>query len=186
MTRKLFVAAALVVVTLAAFSYVVRQSEPVQAQTSETFGGNIVLGRPTDRSITVNVLFTANQDAVYLEYGESTGAYGKQTAPQQNIRASVPYEEVISGLEPNRRYFYRVRYRAAGQTTVGASAEHSFHTQRAPGSTFTFTLIADSHLFTTQHCDPARYALALKNALDDNPDFHIDLGDTFRTDTITK
>ncbi|HMX28531.1 MAG TPA: hypothetical protein PKC13_23290, partial [Blastocatellia bacterium] len=155
------------------------------AQTSETFGGNIVLGRPTDRSITVNVLFTANQDAVYLEYGESSGLLTKQTNQQQNIRVNAPYEEVISGLEPNRRYFYRVRHRAAGQSSFGASAEHSFQTQRAPGSTFTFTLVADSHLFTTQHCDPARYALALKNALEDNPDFHIDLGDTFRTDTIT-
>ncbi|MBL8191086.1 MAG: metallophosphoesterase, partial [Acidobacteria bacterium] len=157
----------------------------VAAQTSESFGGNIVLGRPTDRSITVNVLFTANQDSVYLEYGESPGLLTQQTTPKPNIRANEPFEDVISGLQPNRRYYYRVRYRAVGQTSFGVSAEHSFHTQRAPGSAFTFTMIADSHLFTTQHCDPTRYALALKNALEDNPDFHIDLGDTFRTDTIT-
>ena len=43
-------------------------------QTSETFGGNIVLGRPTDRWVTVNVLFTADQDSVYLEYGARAGA----------------------------------------------------------------------------------------------------------------
>lgn len=156
------------------------------AQVSEAFGGNIVLGRPTDRSITVNVLFNANQDSVYLEYGEKSGELTKQTNPQTNIRANQPYEEVIESLQPNLRYFYRVRFRGAGQVGYGASTEHTFQTQRAPGSTFTFTLVADSHLFTAQHCDPQRYALTLKNALDDNPDFHIDLGDTFRTDTITK
>ena len=185
MTRRSFFLLTLFAFVVGCFGYGIVQYKTASAQTSESFGGNIVLGRPTDRSITVNVLFTANQDSVYLEYGESSGALMQQTAPKQNIRANEPFEDVISGLEPNRRYYYRVRYRVAGQTSFGASAEHSFHTQRAQGSTFTFTLIADSHLFTTQHCDPARYALALKNALEDNPDFHIDLGDTFRTDTIT-
>ena len=167
------------------FSLSLVRQQTALAQTSENFGGNIVLGRPTDRSITVNVLFTANQDEVYLEYGENPGSMTNQTAPKQAIKANMPYEDVISGLQPNRRYYYRVRFKGPGQTAFGASAEHSFQTQRAPGSTFAFTLIADSHLFTTQHCDPARYALALQNARDDNPDFHIDLGDTFRTDTIT-
>ncbi|MBL8172843.1 MAG: metallophosphoesterase [Acidobacteria bacterium] len=185
MTRRSTLLLMLVAFVVGGFGYGIVQRKTASAQTSESFGGNIVLGRPTDRSITVNVLFTANQDSVYLEYGENPGLLTQQTAPKQNIRANEPFEDIISGLQPNRRYFYRVRYRAAGQTTFGASAEHSFHTQRAAGSAFTFTLIADSHLFTTQHCDPARYALALKNALDDNPDFHIDLGDTFRTDTIT-
>ena len=185
MTRKSIFLLMLVAFVVGGFGYGVVQRKTVLAQTSESFGGNIVLGRPTDRSITVNVLFTANQDSVYLEYGDVSGALTQQTTPKQNIRANEPFEDIISGLQPNRRYFYRVRYRAAGQTTFGASAEHYFQTQRAQGSTFTFTLIADSHLFTAQHCDPARYALALANARDDNPDFHIDLGDTFRTDTIT-
>ena len=110
------------------------------AQVSEAFGGNIVLGRPTDRSITVNVLFNANQDSVYLEYGEKSGELTKQTNPQTNIRANQPYEEVIESLQPNLRYFYRVRFRGAGQVGYGASTEHTFQTQRAPGSTFTFTI----------------------------------------------
>ncbi len=89
LSRFLFVAVIIGSLILA----VVRQ-RTVSAQSSETFGGNIVLGRPTDRSITVNVLFTANQDAVYFEYGESPGALTKQTNPQQNSRAKVPYEFV--------------------------------------------------------------------------------------------
>lgn len=185
MTRRSFLLLTLAAFIAGCFGYAIVQQQTASAQTSETFGGNIVLGRPTDRSITVNVLFTANQDEVYLDYGIASGTYTNQTPAKRSIQANVPYEEVISGLEPNRRYYYRVRYKAPNQTTFGASAEHSFHTQRAKDSTFTFSLIADSHLFTTQHCDPARYALALANARDDNPDFHIDLGDTFRTDTIT-
>ncbi len=179
---------AVTVVALGAaiFSSVYNLSDRTSAQANETFDGNIILGRPTDSSVTVNVLFTANQDAVYLEYGDKSGELLRQTAVRQSVRANAPYEEVIGQLEPNRRYYYRVRFRGVGQTAFGASAEHSFQTQRPPGSAFTFTLVADSHLFTPVHCDPQRYALALANARDDNPDFHIDLGDTFRTDTITR
>ena len=97
-----------------------------QAQTSEAFGGNIVLGRPTDRSITVNVLFPAAQDAVYLEYGETSGALTNQTVPKTAIAANVPFEDVIDGLQGNRRYYYRVRFRGPGQTTFGASAASIF------------------------------------------------------------
>jgi hypothetical protein len=44
----------------------------------------------------------------------------------------------------------------------------------------TVTLQADSHL--DANTDPAVYAQALRNALSDGPDFHIDLGDTSMTD----
>lgn len=155
-------------------------------QLPATFDGNIILGRPTDRSVTVNVLFNADQESFYIEYGDSPGSLLRQTPLRTGLRGRVAFEELVAGLEPNRRYYYRLRFRGAGQTAYGATAEYTFHTQRAQGATFTFTLIADSHLFTTQHCDPARYALALRNALADNPDFHIDLGDTFRTDTLTR
>lgn len=185
MVQRFIFICLLIAVIIGCIALTFRQEQTVTAQVSESFGGNIVLGRPTNNSITVNVLFTKNQDSVYLEYGVAPGVYTNQTTAKQNIKANVPYEEVISGLEANRRYYYRVRSQAAGSATISASAEHSFQTQRPPGSSFTFSLIADSHLFTAQHCDPARYALALKNVLDDNPDFYIDLGDTFRTDTIT-
>ena len=156
------------------------------AQIPTNFDGNIILGRPTDRQVTVNVLFNSDQESFFIEYGDTAGSLLQQTPLRTGLKGRIAYEELVAGLEPNRRYFYRLRFRGAGQSSYGSSAEYTFHTQRAPGSTFTFTLIADSHLFTTQHCDPARYSLALRNALADNPDFHIDLGDTFRTDTLTR
>jgi hypothetical protein len=161
-------------------------ARPGVAQEAESFGGDIVLGRPTDRSVTVSALFASDQDVVYLEYGGQAGQLTSRTLPRANVRAGVPYVELIDGLQPNRRYFYRVRYQSPGGGAPSASAEHAFVTQRAPGSTFTFTVVADSHLFTEKHCNPARYALTLRNARDDAPDFHIDLGDTFRSDSIVK
>jgi hypothetical protein len=63
--------------------------------------------------------------------------------------------------------------------------EFSFHPQRQPGISFVFTVQADSHLGTDKHCDPELYKRTLMNAAADAPDFHIDLGDTFRSSKIT-
>lgn len=63
--------------------------------------------------------------------------------------------------------------------------EHHFRTQRAPGSTFTFTIVSDSHLgqYGGQTTDElALYKQTLQNIEQDNPDFHIDLGDTNHED----
>lgn len=156
----------------------------LHAQVTESFGGNVILGRPTDRSVTVNALFPVDHDSAYIEYGPASGALTAQTTPQSGLKANVPYVQVLSGLEPNRPYFYRIRFRRSPADAYGASAEHRFHTQRAPGATFTFTVVADSHLFTTAHNLPERYARTLANARADAPDLHFDLGDTFRTDSI--
>ena len=64
------------------------------------------------------------------------------------------------------------------------AASGRFHTQRKPGSAFTFTLQADSHL--DQGTRAALYEKTLANALADKPDFHVDLGDTFMTDKYPK
>jgi len=157
---------------------------PLAAQTSESFGGNIILGRPTDRSITVNILFTTDQDGVFLEYGTAAGTYTGTTLTKTAIKANIPYQEVITNLGADRLYYYRVNYKAAGKTAFSQSAEHTLRTQRAKGSTFTFTIVSDSHLPVQGHCNPSRYALTLQNARDDNPDFHLDLGDTFYSDNI--
>ncbi len=154
------------------------------AQNSESFGGNIVLGRPTDRSITVNAQFTSDQDAVFLDYGTAAGTYSGKTGVKNAIKTNVPFQDVISGLSADTLYYYRVNSMAAGKTVFSQSAEHTFRTQRAKGSSFTFTLVSDSHLPVQGHCNPARYALTLQNAREDNPDFHIDLGDTFYSDNI--
>ena len=87
-----------------------------------------------------------------------------------------PQEVILEKLKPDRRYYYQLLDAATHKPMVGGA----FHTQRAPLSTFTFTVTADSHL--DQNTDPVLYQRTLANALADAPDFHIDLGDTFMTD----
>ena len=60
------------------------------------------------------------------------------------------------------------------------SAGFSFHTARLPGSTFTFTIQADSHLDSGTSAEV--YLQSFTNARSAKPDFHMDLGDTFMTE----
>jgi uncharacterized repeat protein (TIGR02543 family) len=152
-----------------------------------TFSGPELLGRPTDHSITVNVVAEQALDA-YFEYDTETGGGGDGYDYQTGIVSSIanePIEVVIDGLQPNTRYYYRMVYSDDGGETWSERDEHSFHTQRAPGSTFTFTIIADSHLgqYGGQTADElALYERTLQNVAQDNPDIHIDLGDAFPMD----
>jgi len=155
-----------------------------RTQTAESFAGQIILGIPTDRSIAVKVTFTDDQDSVYLEYGEQSGSYAVSTPVQQNIKAGIPFDAVLDSLKSDRRYFYRVRSRKPGNTEYAASAEHSFHTQRAPGSAFTFCIQGDSHPERASQFDSGLYVRTLQTAANDRPDFYMTIGDDFSVDTL--
>jgi hypothetical protein len=144
---------------------------------------NILLGRPTDESVTANII--PDQDAeFYIEYGTSSGEYTEQTATF-GAAAEEPIEIEIDGLAANTEYSYRIVYRQTGTTEWNEGVEHSLDTQRARGSTFAFTIITDSHLgqYGGQTADElALYEQTIRNVGADNPDFHMDLGDTFAMD----
>lgn len=139
---------------------------------------DIILGRPTDTVITSSVLFYQTREG-YVEYGLMPGTYDSRTETQ-SFAQGEPVEIVLAGLQRNARYYYRLRYRASGATEFLAGEEATFQTQRLPGSAFTFTIQADPHL--DENTSTAVYTQTLRNALADQPDFHIDLGDTFMTD----
>lgn len=145
----------------------------------ESFGFDLMLGRPTDTSVAVSLLADAPGSVSY-EYGTQPGTYTRAT-PVQEFVAGAPLVTTLHGLQPNTRHYYRARYSKTGGTLVSAGPEYTFHTQRSRGSTFTFTLEADPH-----HRDnvPAVWKLALTNMLADKPDFLIDLGDTFMEEKI--
>jgi phosphodiesterase/alkaline phosphatase D-like protein len=153
----------------------------VHASSVATFTATELLGRPTDTSITVNVVPSANGQ-VYFKYGTATGVYTDQTSTAA-LMNGTPTEVVIQGLTPNTRYYYRMVSSENGNEWVDGD-EHSFHTQRAPGSTFTFTIISDSHM-NGGGGNANLYQQTLNNVLADNPDFHLDLGDTFWMDGVT-
>ena len=144
---------------------------------------NILLGRPTDESITANIIPDANAE-FYVEYGASSGSYDDQTSTF-SATANVPSEIVISDLDANTEYFYRIVYRQTGTTEWNYAEEHSFITQRSAGSSFAFTVTSDNHLgqYGGQTTDElALWQVTLQNILADQPDFHIDTGDTFPMD----
>ena len=139
-----------------------------------------LLGRPTDNSITIKMFFADTVD-VYAEYGTSTGVYTNQTGTQTFV-ADSPVVIVISGLQADTKYFYRVQCKHTGSANFNARPEFSFHTQRSAGSTYTFVVQADPQL--DSNSDTALYRLCLQNQLDDAPDFMIDLGDFLMTDKL--
>ena len=150
---------------------------------TNVFGGTLLLGRPTDNSITINILADTNL-AAYIEYGTLSGAYASQTA-LTNLMANVPTEVEITGLHADTRYYYRLSYKLAGESSYHVDQEHSFHTQRGPGSTFTFSIQGDSHpervgiMF-----DSGLYTRTLQTAASDQPDFYMTIGDDFSVDQI--
>jgi len=127
---------------------------------------SVIVGRPTDHSVTVSVLSPTNMEARV--------EYGTEKTPVRAIKAGVPTEFEITGLKPNTRYSYRV-----------GSQEGAFQTQRAPGSTFIFGVQGDSH---PEHpgkmFDAGLYAQTLRNVAKDQPDFYVMLGDDFSIERL--
>ncbi|MCX6250931.1 MAG: T9SS type A sorting domain-containing protein [Bacteroidetes bacterium] len=140
-----------------------------------------ILGRPTNSSVTMSILFDQQAD-VYWEYGIASGDY---TVVTDTLVAAVnvPLEADFTNLITNNKYYYRTRYRATGSsTTFLAGEEHTFHTQRAVGSTFTFAVETDPHL--DSNSNPPAFTLTLQNILSMTPDFLIDLGDNFMSEKL--
>ncbi|MCX6055823.1 MAG: metallophosphoesterase [Chloroflexi bacterium] len=136
---------------------------------------NILLGRPTANSITANV-YSKFDTQIRIVYGTASGIYSFQT-PLVDLKANTPQNIEIEGLSPNTEYFYRL---ISSDNPLG---EHAFQTQRPTGSTFTFTLDADPHN-GEPNFNGELYSKTLSLALNDRPDFHIDLGDTFMTEKL--
>ena len=144
------------------------------ATTAPSHPVDIILARPTGTSIVLSVLCEGDIKGVIV-YGTQKADPAARTEAR-SFKKGQPEEVLLEKLKPDTRYYYQLLDAAADKPLV----EGSFHTQRAPLSTFTFTVTADSHL--DEHTDLDLYQRALGNALADAPDFHIDLGDTFMTE----
>jgi len=146
------------------------------------------LGMPTDSSVTLNVVASADQYA-YVEYGTASGSYTASTPVTLfSINGSKPefynpIEITITGLQPDTGYFYRLRHRDTTSATYKSRGERRFHTARPRGTPFVFTVTADPHLDV--NTDVPLFTTAMSNISTDTPDFHIDLGDIFMTDKMS-
>lgn len=133
---------------------------------------DLILSRPTHNAVTASVLCYSNLQGC-LAYGTQRTALAGQTPPRL-FKAGEPAEIVLTELKPNTQYFCQFR----SALTNGPVC--AFHTARPRGSSFTFTITADSHL--DENTDPALYQRTLAAAAAEAPDFHVDLGDTFMTE----
>jgi hypothetical protein len=153
------------------------------AQEPDSFRGNIVLGRPSGHSMTLSVLAQESLD-VFFEYGVEAGAYADRT-DTATIQPGVPLEMTLDPLNPNTRYYYRLRHGLPGTSEYATGVEHSFHTQRPPGGTFTFCLQGDSHPERPgKMFNPDLYVRTMLNAAKDQSDFYFTLGDDFSIDRL--
>jgi hypothetical protein len=140
---------------------------------------SVILGRPTDTSVTASVLFDQAQE-YFFEYGTQSGNYTGNSGVLTNL-PGVPDEVDLVSLLPDTRYYYRIQYRNPGGANYTTTPEYTFHTQRSAGSTFTFTIEADEHLYDKKGCENL-YKITLDNQAADNPDFMLSLGDIFGDD----
>ena len=148
-----------------------RQPVPAMPQAGTA---DVILGRPTDSSIALSLLRHDRDGSVIVSYGPGENAQATQTATLA-LKKDQPQELALKQLAANQRYRYQVKDGDSGKALIQAS----FRTGRARADRFTFTLTADSHL--DANTDVALYQRTLANAKADEPDFHLDLGDTFMT-----
>ena len=140
---------------------------------------SIVLGRPTEQSVTISALLDLPAD-VYFKYGMQPGFYTDSTIVYSTL-PSEPLEADLVSLVPDSRYFYQMCYRFQSTTGYTLSPEYTFHTQRSVGSSFTFTIEADEHLYDKKGI-PSMYCVTLGNEALDQPDFMLSLGDIWGDD----
>jgi len=138
---------------------------------------DLILSRPTDKSMTFSVLSYKNAE-VYLVYFQEDNK--ENTTAVLKLIAKKTTEIKLSYLQTNSRYNYYVMYKTEGEKNFLKSGISCFHTQRTVTDSFCFTITADSHL--DENTDAQVYTNTLLNAAADSADFHIDLGDTFMTD----
>ncbi len=132
-----------------------------------------ILGRPKDTAITLSVLAPG---PVSVSYGSEPGRY--QTTPALT-GAGAPVEFEINDLKPDALYHYHLNQ--GGQS----GPDYTFHTQRAPGSSFHFGVQGDSHPERQgKMFSPELYLKTMQNAAAAGLDFYVTLGDDFNVDQL--
>jgi hypothetical protein len=148
------------------------QNQPIApTSTNADFIATEILGRPTDKSMTVDVVPAFDMEVV-ITYSAANSATQTVTVTG---KANIPQEIQLSNLQPNTEYFY----------SVNSGMQHTFHTARAAGNAFTFAIQGDSHPERIKNqFDPNLYSKTLLSAAADQPDFYIAIGDDFSVDTL--
>lgn len=157
------------------------ETQPSKKGATDDPTGTIVLGKPTDTSITANII--PGQDwEVVLQYGVKSQNPLSFTEPHKSQNGQ-PIVIDINGLKPSTQYFYKMGYRTNNNQAYQMGQEHKFYTARNSGESFVFAVQSDTH-FDINNND--LYKVTAKNILSSNPDFIIDLGDKLMSGNYAK
>ena len=148
------------------------------------FNGNLILGNPTKNSISANIFTPDQNGSVYMAYGLKSQQPNLVSSTYE-LLAGKPTVIDLNNLSSDSLYYYQLFVQLKNTNGFISMGEKTFHTARLPGSGFVFTIQGDSHpeRFKTQF-DPSLYSKTLTTALNEQPDFHITLGDDFSVDTL--
>ncbi len=147
------------------------------------YKGSSIAGRPTRDSIAIHIIAEAGMEA-YIEYGVEPGKFTLATAPVKSVTGRIIQTD-IHGLSDDTGYYYRVRFKADGDTGYAIGAEKSFHTARARGSTFSFGVQGDSHPERPGKMYNADlYRLTMNHAMDAGLDLYLTMGDDFSIERL--
>jgi hypothetical protein len=163
----------------------------------DTFTGGPVLSKPTSDSVSISLISVIDTD-FYIEFGKLPGQYtgaigASQTAlpeidPVLGQAAGISRELRLTDLDPNTRYYYRLRARQfPGTSPYEEGPAYSFITRRPPGEPFTFAFLTDSHVGHGWQWCPNCWVVGntiIDNALAAAPDFFVIGGDDACTDGV--
>jgi len=144
---------------------------------------NVILGRPTDSSVAMNILSLDDYSA-FIEYGTTKSALTKKSQIF-NLATGSPFVYELAGLKSNSKVYYRVRYKKAAGLAYAIGKTFSFSTAKSSGKSFSFSVQGDTHperagkMFNSD-----LYYVTMANIASQQPDFHIMLGDDFSIDPL--
>lgn len=129
------------------------------------YGLSIIQGNSTTTSVDLSLM---SQDAIKVDLELPNGAKDSLL-----LEPNLPQTVKVSGLEANKTYSYTAHYNEQ-------KLEGRLVTTKVGDKPFRFVVQADSHL--DQNTSPESYTKTLRQIVADQPDFLIDLGDTFMTE----
>ncbi len=144
------------------------------------------VARVTDASALIHCASLLPLD-FYVQYKITGNEAWHSTPILTNTAPGQAIEVTLRDLIPDTEYEYRIAYRKHGEKTFLFGDIYSFHTQRAVGEEFTFTIEADTHVRYSEELiadigsipQLQLQDLSWSSIESENADFHINLGDWF-------
>ncbi|MBW1801278.1 MAG: metallophosphoesterase [Deltaproteobacteria bacterium] len=141
------------------------------------------LGRPTKKSMAVNIVAGENAISCYLKYRRA-GSAGRKTwlrTREFPVRAFGPAEITLGSLSPGERYQYQVHVRLQTGDHYRTVTQETFQTQKTGTAPFSFAMISDAHITPFNKERKEILSNICTSILSRRPDFALMLGDNIQT-----